>query len=306
MPDENLSRFESDAPQVNPEEQANDNREASDKKEIANELDGVTTDSQARVLDVAKINGPKLELLAQMKDQVENALQAAAFFEINEDNGDAPLPSRDQIMGSIQDQLSPSQAIEILKLKEPPQLVIYPIASANRYQNALSGDEWVDNFQGSHRLNSLFLDLRAKEDGAEGDEVVKWGFAITGGVLLMEVPDWDDLTEENCAARIELFNKRYKDQGIERLDCGGFASLMMQILLRDNSDSFEGINIGQGYILKGEKDFNGDTLVASGNWDYRGGKFEVQIREQHLQGRVLSFSEGEDLFRPAALGTISN
>lgn len=171
-----------------------------------------------------------LERVDNELNQIHHALTTMALFEVNPDQGDVALPEPEQVLESIRSQLTPRQAQEVLQFKEP-RLVIYPITNAQRYVQALNCEacRTMEGQQTPYLSDFTRNSLNALAQ--EGKKIPGYRWAIVDGAQRVDIPEWDSALQD-FRGRIGEFDRRYQDTGVQRLNFGSAAVLMMDSLVQ--------------------------------------------------------------------------
>lgn len=212
---------------------------------------GMRAQTLALVENISEDRRSILQVLALMiervdkrPDQVERALATTALFEINPDQGDIPLPNHQQVLQSIQSQLTPRQAQEILTFKEP-RLVVYPITNDERYKKALHCESCRTMERQYLPYLSDFARNALNAIAQQGAQITGYRWAIVDGAQMVDVPDWDD-AGATLPQRIDNFNENFQEllsqnssdesdhsrARFGRPDYGSVGVLMMESLLK--------------------------------------------------------------------------
>jgi hypothetical protein len=258
-----------------------------------------------RVLQMSGSIGAALEVMNVMEQQVDSALRDAIWRE-----GDAPLPPREAVLQSVLQNLTPERVQEIRKF-HVVKLVIVPIASVDRYTEALHGAS--QTMEGSREpiVRTILLNNQTTQAQVEGSKITKWRFAITEGSQTFDVPEWDDISK-TFQQRIGFFRnsnlkKKVKgpgSKGMSILDYPSYIALMYQGLLHgkpidceyrnDSKDRNSKARAWQYSLLYQEE--NG-FLVGAASWRH-------DLRYVYLDDEYIGNRSVNARLRSAVMGDI--
>ncbi|MGE3278830.1 MAG: hypothetical protein AB7J40_03475 [Candidatus Altimarinota bacterium] len=219
------------------------------------------------------------------------------------DDGD--FPASEAILSSVERELTPEQAREVLQFIEP-KLVLTPVTSLERFREALaSASETLEMSKSAYILEPVptHFNAEAVQAQVQGNQIKRWRFAITEGAQVFMPQEWDS-EMESFPQRIERFNRKFGAINIFPIDCQTYAALTYAGLLQgrptdgqygnNSRDAFCKSFVGQSTILTKGSDAS-TMLVAYWCFDYR---------QVVFYGSTLENLPERCRFRPAVIGDI--
>ena len=263
-------------------------RVGADDAELSELLRSFTSDIDAILAhtDLSEDRKALLKARVLVDEQISSAIENA----IQPREGDAFLPSGKAILTSVMKELTPERAREILRFHEA-KLVLTPITSIERYREELNrASQIMEGYREAYVTGFAEEELSAQAAQAqvEGNKIKSWKFAITEGAQTFDIPEWDN-GRENFQQRINLFNARFEQSGMTRLDYSSYIALMVH-------------GLRKGKPIDGEYLKHSRKQDAKCDWQFT--LLNETDEERGLVGAACWLDDDRAHFRPAVMGDI--